>query len=116
MRVLDPRRAAVVREVCEVIVPGSSRIWPEVYIDAVLARMPEVDRAQTLASFDALAQSAAAGAEAVAEHASTPAFMTARALACEAFYSDFFAPGAPGPGAWQEIDFRPPLAARLNKD
>jgi hypothetical protein len=26
------------------------------------------------------------------------------------------ASGAKGPGAWQEIDFAPPLAARLNKD
>ena len=39
-----------------------------------------------------------------------------RALACEAFYSDFVAPASPGPGAWQEIDFSPPLATRLNKD
>jgi hypothetical protein len=42
--------------------------------------------------------------------------MLVRALACEAFYSDFVAPGAPGPGAWVEIDFAPPLAARLQKD
>jgi hypothetical protein len=42
--------------------------------------------------------------------------MLVRALACEAFYSDFVAPGAPGPGAWAEIDFAPPLAARLQKD
>jgi hypothetical protein len=42
--------------------------------------------------------------------------MLVRALACEAYYSDFVAPGAPGPGAWDEIDFKPPPAARLNKD
>ena len=42
--------------------------------------------------------------------------MLVRALACEAFYSDFVAPGARGPGAWEEIDFKPPLAARLHKD
>ena len=39
-----------------------------------------------------------------------------RALACEAFYSDFVAPGAEGPGAWEEIDFRFPIADRINKD
>ena len=39
-----------------------------------------------------------------------------RALAVEAFYSDFVAPGAPGPGAWEEIDFNSPLATRLEKD
>ena len=46
----------------------------------------------------------------------TPEFQLARALACEAFYSDFVAPGAAGPGAWAEIDFNSPLATRLHKD
>jgi hypothetical protein len=54
--------------------------------------------------------------EALAAHAFSPEFMLVRSLACEAFYSDFIAPGAPGPGDWEEIDSRPPLAARLNKD
>jgi hypothetical protein len=116
MQVLDEERAAAVRTVCEVIVPGSGRVGPEVYIDALLARMPEPDRVQVLAAFDGLAEPARGGAEAIAAHALSPAFMTARALACEAFYSDFVAPGAPGPGAWQEIDFNSPLAQRLNKD
>lgn len=116
MLVLDEHRAAVVRTVCELIVPGSARVGPEVYIDALLARMPEPQRAQTLSAFDELEQPAAAGAQALSEHALTPSFMAARALACEAFYSDFVAAGAPGPGAWEEIDFRPPLATRLNKD
>ena len=39
-----------------------------------------------------------------------------RALAIEAYYSDFVAPGREGPGAWQEIDFNSPLATRLDKD
>lgn len=116
MLVLDEHRAAVVRRVCELIVPGSGRVWPEVYIDALLARMPDDVRAQAVAAFDALEQPAAGGTEALAEHALEPAFMTARAFACEAFYSDFVAPGAPGPGAWEEIDFNSPLAQRLDKD
>jgi hypothetical protein len=116
MLVLDEHTAALVRRLCELFVPGSARVWPEVYIDAVLARMPPVQRDETLSAFDALAEPAAGGAEALAEHVFTPAFMTVRALACEAFYSDFVAPGAPGPGAWEEIDFGPPLAARLDKD
>jgi hypothetical protein len=116
MIALDERRAGVVRMLCELIVPGSGRVAPEVYIDALLSRMPPDDREELLAAFDALEQPAAAGTEALADHALTPAFMAVRALACEAFYSDFVAPGAPGPGAWEEIDFRPPLAARLNKD
>ena len=39
-----------------------------------------------------------------------------RALAIEAFYSDFVAPGADGPGAWEEIDFDFPLASRIKHD
>jgi len=116
MIALDERRAGVVRMLCELIVPGSGRVAPEVYIDALLSRMPSADREELLGAFDALAQPATAGREALAEHALTPEFMAVRALACEAFYSDFVASGAPGPGAWEEIDFRPPLAARLNKD
>jgi hypothetical protein len=116
MLVLDARRAALVRSLCELIVPGSARVGPEVYIDALLKHMPDDQREVTLAAFDALEHPAAGGAEALAEHWFTADFLLVRALACEAFYSDFVAPGAPGPGAWEEIDFKPPLAARLEKD
>jgi hypothetical protein len=116
MRILDEHSSAVVRSLCELMVPGSDRVGPEVYIDALLARMPDDQREATLAAFDALEQAAAAGTSGLAEHAFSPDFMLVRALACEAFYSDFVAPGAPGPGAWEEIDFAPPLAAQLRKD
>ena len=116
VHVLDPRRAEVVRSVCELIVPGCERTGAEVYIDALLARMPNDARVLVLTAFDALEASAAEGAQALGEHSLTPEFQLVRALACEAFYSDFVAPGAPGPGAWKEIDFAPPLAARLDKD
>ena len=109
------RRSELVRRLCELIVPGSERVGPEVYIDALLARMPDEDREVALGAVDAL-EPAAAGTEALAERALTPEFMMIRALACEAFYSDFVAPEQPGPGAWSEIDFAPPLAARLDKD
>jgi hypothetical protein len=46
----------------------------------------------------------------------TPEFLQVRALAIEAFYSDFVAPGVDAPGAWAEIDFNTPLATRLAKD
>jgi hypothetical protein len=114
MRVLDDQAAAAVRTLCELIVPGSARVGPEVYIDALLARMPDGQRAATLAAVGALAGPASRGA--LAEHQVSPEFAIVRALACEAFYSDFVAPGAPGPGAWAEIGFSPPLAARLSKD
>lgn len=116
MHVLDERRCALVASLCELIVPGSGRVGPEVYVDALLARMPAADRDATLAAFDALQPAAAGGVEALSEHSFTPEFMLVRALACEAFYSDFVAPGAAGPGAWEEIDFKPPPAARLDKD
>jgi hypothetical protein len=116
MLVLDDHAAAVVRSVCEVLVPGSARVGPEVYVDALMARMPPEQREATIAAFRALEEPAAGGAAAMAHYACSPEFMLARAMACEAFYSDFVAPGAPGPGAWEEIDFKPPLAARLDKD
>jgi hypothetical protein len=111
MHVLDQDRADLVCTLCELIVPGSARVGPEMYIDALLARMPEEDRSAALAAFETLR-----GASAFDELQFTPEFQLVRSLACEAFYSDFVAPGAPGPGAWEEIDFTPPLAARLKKD
>jgi hypothetical protein len=116
MPVLDDQRSGVVRSLCELIVPGSARVGPEVYIEALLARMPADQRAFVLGAVDALAQPAQDGAQALAAHEFTPEFALVRALACEAFYSDFVAPGAAGPGGWEEIDFKPPLAARLDKD
>ena len=63
---------------------------------------------------DRRARAAAAdGADALAEHERTPEFAFVRALAIEAYYSDFVAPGKEGPGAWAEIDFNSPLATRL---
>jgi len=101
---------------CELLVPGSSRVGPAVYIDAVLTGMPPPVRDGALASIDALAPAAAKGTDVLAEHERTPEFAFVRALAVEAFYSDFVAPGREGPGAWSEIDFNTPLATRLNKD
>jgi hypothetical protein len=85
VRTLDETRAAAVEALCELLVPGSGRVGPAVYVDAVLTAMP-------------------------------PEFAFVRALAIEAYYSDFVAPGREGPGAWEEIDFNTPLARRLDKD
>ena len=116
MPILDEHRSTVVRTLCELFVPGSARVGPELYIEALLARMPPPQCEATVAAIDALREAADGGAHALAEHELSPEFMIVRALACEAFYSDFTAPGVTGPGAWQEIDFAPPLAARLQKD
>jgi hypothetical protein len=115
-RNLDERRAAVLSDLCEAIVPGSSRVGPVVYIDAIMTNMPPAQKDAVNQSIDALADAAAKGAEALGPHSLTPAFQFIRALAIEAYYSDFLAPGAPGPSAYEEIDFHSPLAMRIKKD
>jgi hypothetical protein len=116
LRNLDERRAALLEALCEAIVPGSGRVGPVVYIDAVMSDMPAPQRDAVRQSIDALADAAPGGPEALKPHARTPAFLLVRALAVEAFYSDFVAPGASGPSAYEEIDFHSPLAMRIKKD
>jgi len=114
--ILDEGRASALAALCETIVPGSGRVQPAVYIDAQLARMDETGREMALGAIDALADVADGGADALGERAATPEFMTVRALAIEAFYSDFIAPDGEGPTAWEEIDFRFPLASQIEHD
>ncbi len=113
---LDPQRAAVLESLCETIVPGSAVVKPVVYIDALMSAMSEPEREAVEQSIDALAEAAPGGAEALREHALTPQFLQIRALAIEAYYSDFLAPGAAGPSAYHAIDFHSPLAMRIDKD
>jgi hypothetical protein len=113
--ILDETRVSALAALCEAIVPGSSRVEPAVYIDAQLALMPPPPRDEALAAIDSLAD-VAADIEALSERAGSPEFMMIRALAIEAFYSDFVAPGAEGPGAWEEIGFDFPLANRIEHD
>jgi len=110
LRVLDADTARTVEIVCSAIVPGSARVGPAVYVDALLAQMDEGTRGAALAAFAKLA------ADGVEAHLGTPDFFWLRALAIEAFYSDFVAPGLDVQGAWAEIDFNSPLATRLAKD
>ncbi len=116
LRTLDPARAAALETLCELIVPGSAGVGPVVYVDAALTAMPPTVRDGALAAIDTLAPAAAGGAEALAEHERTPEFAFVRALAIEAYYSDFVAPGSDAQGAWADIDFNSPLAQRLRKD
>jgi hypothetical protein len=116
LRTLDAGRAEAVETLCELIVPGSSRVGPVVYVDALITGMPPPVQEGALAAIDALAPAAAQGADALAEHAQTPEFGFVRALAIEAYYSDFVAPGRDATGAWTEIDFNSPLAMQLKKD
>jgi hypothetical protein len=116
LQTLDANRAETVERLCELIVPGSSRVGPVVYVDALIAGMPPPVRDAAFAAIDTLTPAAEQGAEALGEHVFTPEFGMMRALAIEAYYSDFVAPGKEGPGAWAEIDFNSPLATRLAKD
>lgn len=116
LRTLDDAQAQALERLCDVIVPGSARVGPAVYIDATLARMPQPAREGLIAAIEALGEVAQGGAEALAPHALSPDFLTLRALAIEAFYSDFVAPGRDATGAWDEIGFHPPAAAALHKD
>jgi len=114
LRVLDEHRADRLEALCELIVPGCARAGPVVYVDAMLASMPDDERAAALQAIDAL--SGVESASVLYEKVRTPQFALVRALAIEAYYSDFVAPGRPGPGAWTEIDFQPPRAADLERD
>jgi hypothetical protein len=66
--------------------------------------------------FEALSDCVEGGEDALRERQFTPEFGAVRAFACEAFYSDFVAPGIDAAGAYEEIDFRFPLADRIHKD
>jgi len=114
LRILDGQRARALESLCEWIVPGSARVGPVVYIDAVLAAMPAEPRGDALRAIDAL--SGAGSAAALAAHERTAEFAFVRALAIEAYYSDFVAPGREVPGAWAELDFQPPRAVDLERD
>ncbi len=114
LQVLDESRAQQLENLCDWIVPGSRRVGPAVYVDAVLAAMPDEVRTGALAAVDALSD--VSSADELAARQNTPAFGFVRALAIEAFYSDFVAPGSPGPSAWSEIDFQPPRDIDLEHD
>ena len=80
--------------------PGSARVRPAVYVDALLARMDEGTRAAALGAFATVAEG-----EIGDEPGNAGVSLGVRALAIEAFYSDFVAPGVDATGASAEIDF-----------
>ena len=116
LRALDAPDAEAMERLCELIVPGSSRVGPVTYVDGLLAAMPAPVRDSAIGAIRTLAPAAAEGAQALAEHERTQEFGFVRALAIEAYYSDFVEPGRDATGAWEEIDFNSPLATRLKKD
>jgi hypothetical protein len=113
LKVIDESHAAALETLCELIVPGSGEVGPVVYIDALLANAPPPVRDHALSSIDALSPPTL---ETLGEKQFTAEFAFIRALACEAYYSDFVAPGKDAPGAWADIGFDPPVVRRLRKD
>ena len=110
MALTDAQRAAVAR-LCEAFVPGSAAVGPEVYVEALLDGMPPEVQGFAVASIEELD-----AADDLGSLAQTPGFGLVRALAIEAYYSDFVAPGRDAPGAWADIDFNSPQALRLRRD
>jgi hypothetical protein len=114
LRVLDAAGAERVRGLCEAIVPAAAATGPEVYVDALLAELPEAERPAARAAREQGAAPAARGE--LGSLAGTPAFERARLMAVEAYYSDFVARSAAGPGAWERIGFVFPLTEGIRKD
>jgi hypothetical protein len=96
---------------CDKLVPGSAAVGPSVYVEALISGMPPELQGFARASIDELADADDLGAL-----APTPGFQFIRALAIEAYYSDWVAPGSDAPGAWHDIDFKTPQTERLAKD
>lgn len=113
-RFLDPQRVARYEALCDLIVPGSARVGPAVYTEAALAHMPAPLRTAALQAIDALADVQTAAELAPRVHSAE--FALVRALAIEAFYSDFVAPGRDVHSAWEEIDFQAPRPLDLERD
>lgn len=113
---LDKMQWRTVESLCEAVVPGSAAAGPVVYLDSVAADMPAPQRSPLLEVLDDAGAVLAAGGS-WADVASRPYFGWLRALAIEAYYSDFRQPGYTGPGAWAVTGFdSAPMAARAKQD
>lgn len=113
---LSPQRFGTVEQICEYVVPGSAAVGPAVYLDSLVADWPDGQRQALEAVLDEVGALLADGSGWPAVTAK-PYFAWLRALAIEAYYSDFRQPGYDGPGAWDATDFiSTPMAARAKQD
>ena len=106
--------AAVLEGVCEAVVPGSAPVGPVTYIDSVALELPPPLQEAVRGAIAELAP--ALREQRLDEAQFGPGFQLLRALAIEAYYSDFAEPGYDGPTAWDAIDFSSSQARRLRKD
>lgn len=113
---LSEEQFETLQQLCEYVVPGSTPAGPTVYLDSLIADWPERQRDALHAVLEEIRTLLAAGAD-WAEITAKPYFSWLRALAIEAYYSDFRQPGYEGPGAWVATDFiSTPMAARAVQD
>lgn len=113
---LTAQRFHTAEQVCEYVVPGSRPAGPAVYLDSVVADWPAGQREALEGVLDEVAGLLADGVD-WQDIAAKPYFSWLRALAIEAYYSDFRQPGYDGPGAWVATDFiSTPMAARSTQD
>ena len=106
LQVLDVETARIVEQVCDAIVPGSARVQPAVYVDALLARMDD-GRAALAAAFTSLG---GRGSLHASEHR-----LPLRARRDRGVLRDSWRPVSCHRRVG-EIDFNSPLATRLAKD
>ncbi|WP_340541081.1 hypothetical protein [Nocardioides sp. GXZ039] len=112
----NPEQFEVLEGICEFVVPGSAPAGPAVYIDSMAADLAAEPREALCAILDEARESQLGGGS-WQELATRPWFGWLRALAIEAYYSDFRQPGYEGPGAWDAIAFTSaPMAARAKQD
>ncbi len=110
LHTLSEEHARILDAVCEAVVPGSRAVEPVLYLDALAAEMPDPQREAFLGAVSSLSGAVEAGGGFLEEAQFTPAFQWVRALAIEAYYSDFAPPGYAGATAWDEIGFDSPMA------
>jgi hypothetical protein len=104
------------QQLCEYVVPGSTPAGPAVYLDSLVADWPAGQRESLHAILDEVRTNLASAAG-WADVTGKPYFPWLRALAIEAYYSDFRQPGYDGPGAWAATGFiSTPMAARAVQD
>lgn len=115
LRVLSAREADAASRICDRLVPGSAGIGVADYVDRVAAGLLPAglsDLRRAIGELEPLADRA----DELAAAANTPAFGRLRALAVQAYYGDYLAPGNTGPTGHEVIGFAPPQALRLRKD
>lgn len=113
---LTAKQFETAAQLCEAIVPGSEHVGPAVYLDSIIADMDEAQQTFFLNALNDVSTVLAAGDD-WTKIANEAYFAPLRALAIEAYFSDFRQPGYDGPSAWDDIGYKSaPWANRAKQD